>query len=138
MPTQSTVVTTAPNPKKQPKKARQSNQVPKRKPAKPLNAQQPPKPQQGAKQNEPPGQSKTGDVTGRELGRELQAVERKRRRVEALTWMLNEGPAATRTPHDDVPRAPGKMAVRRVRVLPRIGEALGALASNAPVPDDTS
>ncbi len=59
VPTQSTVVTTAPNPKKQPKKARQSNQVPKRKPAKPLNAQQPPKPQQGPKQNEPPGQSKT-------------------------------------------------------------------------------
>ena len=60
VPTQSTAVTQAPNPKKQPKKAAQSKQVPQRqptKPAKPPNAQQPPKPEQGPKQTS----AETGD-----------------------------------------------------------------------------
>ena len=70
-PTQSTAVAAASNPKKQPKKAGQSKQVPKRKPTrptkpvKPLRSQQPPKQSQAPKQsqppkqNQPPGQSKT-------------------------------------------------------------------------------
>jgi RNA polymerase sigma factor (sigma-70 family) len=80
VPMQSTAVTQAQNPKKQPKKAGQTKQVPQpqpTKPAKPPKAQQPPKPERGPKQNnepkpenlphagqpqpaqEPPGQSKT-------------------------------------------------------------------------------
>ena len=57
VPTQSTAVTQARNPKKQPRKAGQPKQAPQRqstKPAKPPNAQQLPKPEQGPKTTNPP------------------------------------------------------------------------------------